>query len=856
MKRAITLYIGDPGQRADLDDGSFLLFNWATTDVTEIAQVKNGRSCSVTLPGTRTNDGIFGQIHRNDRRTLFSTPTNGIYFDASRRTPFTIYDDSGGLLETGYLKLDEVETDGAQHSFKCTLYGNLGSFLYALAYDSNGDKRTLADLDYKKHGSATVEDLSFTISAATVKAAWDRLAIADGGAWPSDKWDIINFAPAYNGYPRGAFNAEKGVYPGGGFLPNNVDGYTAPGPGGEVLVTMPTKKTEWEVRDLRSYLQRPVLRLAAFMDAICDPANNGGFTVDLSQSGLDATDFPVSNGWLTLPLLQDIDLKRAEESGTWSGGTAPVTSDPDNTRYTLALNPKVSGVGAVPWYLYTKEYLRNQISWVEITVTLSKNGVTVGQQVFRLSSVPWALGPGATPDYPTNIGYFDASGNWVNTDGPALELQFYGVDYDAVYYATMTYTYDESAGTVSPGLTLWSDPDDEMSATTGATLSVTASGTYRLMLSGSSRSFLTVTQDQLLKTNNTPADYLLSLVKMTNAKMYYDVAADTVRIVSEANYWSGGAKDITKRINRAKPITKTPLQFSARWYEWRLKYDHGDYAKYYENVYGRTYGAQRVNTGWDFDANTLEVVDAVVFRGAVQILESSQYYTDVNVGGYSLPAVFIESGATYALVNAAGETEQVAIPAIDPANRSYINATYPYFDLFDKAQLHDADNAAYDERDTILYFENGDMAGVTGMGFFLSDDDAAMMVLNNDTPCWHLAQPANGAVALTDLPHFSKYLGWYGGDFGYPADVPIPGITPSDLFGLYDLYWAYDIRNAFTVDNPVVRCYVNWEGMQVGPQLLRGIYEFDGARWHLNKIINYSLTTWDDTLCEFVKYGN
>ena len=855
MKRAITLYIGSPEQRADLDDQSFILFNWATTDVTEIAQVKNGYSCSVTLPGTRTNDGIFGQMQRNDRKTVFDIPTNGIYFDASRRTPFTIYDDSGGILETGYLKLDEVETNGALHSYKVTLYGGLGSFLYALAYDSNGDKRTLADLDYKKHGSAVVEDLSFTISAATVKAAWDRLAIMDIYDWPADKWEIINFAPAYNGYPRGAFNADKGVYPGGGFLPNSVDGYTAPGPGGEVLATMPTKKTEWEVRDLRSYLQRPVLRMAAIIDAVCDPSNNGGFTVDTSESYVDPSYDVTQGGWLTLPLLQDIDLKRAEESGTWSGGTTPPTSDRDNTRYTLALAPKISGVGAVPWYLYTKEYLRHQISWVEITVTLMKNGVTVGQQVFRLSSIGWALGPGATPDYPTNIGYFDASGNWVNTDGPALELQFYGVDYDAVYYATMIYTYDESAGTVSPGLTLWSDPDDETSATTGATLSVTASGTYRLMLSGSSRSFLTVTQADLLKTNYTPADYLLSFCKRTNHRLQFDPVTGVVKIIHIDQYWQGTAKDITKRINRAKPITKTPLQFSARWYEWREKYDHGDWAKYYETVYGRTYGAQRVNTGWDFDANTLEVVDTVLFRGAVQILESSQYYTDVNVGGYDLPAVFVESGTTYALVNAAGETKQVAIPAIDPSNRTYINTTYPYFDLFDKAQLHDADNAAYDERDTLLYF-SATMVDVTGKRYILTDDNAAMMVLNNDTPCWHLAQPANGAVALTAIPHFSRMDGDRLLDWGIPAEIPVPGLNYADLYGEYEINWQDYITKHFTVDNPVVRCYVNWEGMQVGPQLLRGLYEFGGARWHLNKIINYSLTTWDDTLCEFVKYGN
>ena len=42
-------------------------------------------------------------------------------------------------------------------------------------------------------------------------------------------------------------------------------------------------------------------------------------------------------------------------------------------------------------------------------------------------------------------------------------------------------------------------------------------------------------------------------------------------------------------------------------------------------------------------------------------------------------------------------------------------------------------------------------------------------------------------------------------------------------------------------------------GLQVGPELLRRFFWWDGALWVLNKIDNYSLTTWDLAQCEFIQ---
>ena len=883
MKRAITLYIGTTGtsdRKADLGDQSFLLFNWATTDVTEIAQVKNGHSCTVTLPGTQNNDDIFGQMQRNDRRTAYGTRDTGAYFDPSARTPFTIYDDSGGVLETGYLKLESVETNGASHDFRVTLYGGLGSFLFSLAYDSQGNKRTLADLTYKLHGTATVVDPGFTISAATVKAAWDRLAIYDQYGWPSDKWEIVNFAPAYNGYPRGAFDANKGLYPVGGFLPAEVDGNTAPNGGTDTVVTFPTKKTEWEVRDLRSYLQRPVLRVAAFMDAICDTANNGGYNVDLSESTLTPDIGSVPGSWITLPLLQDLNLDIEEyyelftvDEDVNTPATLPVPATPGlPVNYTVKVTPRIYVTGAsmltdIQFSTEHKERVGVEdhyyLNVFVIYCTFWLSGTIVGQSapIYASSAARGTVippGSGIIPDgtRTTHYGYFAAGTGQGNWKGDPLTITFpASVEYDAVsvaaVYVATAENWDDPDNPPTPASSaVWNASDTQK---TVSSFILNPSGEALGSLTTTSRSFASVTKAKLLSSDYTPADYLLSLCKMTNHRLHYDHITNTVHVIDGNLYWQGTVVDLSKRINREKPITKTPLQFAARWYEWREKYDHGEWAQYYANVYGRTYGTHRVNTGYEFDANTLEVVDSVLFRGAVSILESSQYYVNVEAAGYAIPAAFLDAGTTYLLTSQTGDAVNAPIPAVDASIRAYMNTDHPYFDIFDKVQFHDADNAGYDERDTLVFLSG--MEDVTDRGYILTDDSTTMMELNNDTPCWHLSQPPSGAYALTAIPQFTRYDGDGLLDYGIPAEVPLPDVNVPDLYGVYEVCWKDYIEASFKVDNPVLRCYVNWDGMQVGPDLLRRIYEFDGARWHLNKIINYSLTTWDDTLCEFVKYG-
>ena len=295
MRRKITLYIAD--QLVDLDDQSLILFNYTMDDLSNPTVVRNSFSQQITLPGTPNNNRLFGDIFRLDRQVYNGSLQGGVSFNPSQKTPFTIYNEMNEVIESGYVKLDSVATMKVPE-YKVTLYGGLGSFFYSLSYDEQGNKRSLASLQYL--GDSPTE-LDFTINAQTVRDAWDT--VQDGVI--DDKWKVLNFVPAYEGIPNGNFSPDKAlVVPSDVGLADQVvvGGVTYKVKDGYALVNLAQPQDQWSVKDLRSYLQRPCISMRAIWEAICNPANNGGYTVD--KSAIDTDEY--ADLWVTLPLIPSL----------------------------------------------------------------------------------------------------------------------------------------------------------------------------------------------------------------------------------------------------------------------------------------------------------------------------------------------------------------------------------------------------------------------------------------------------------------------------------------------------------------------------------------------------------------------
>ena len=336
MRNDIHLFINN--QEVDLTEDQSILFTYQLEDRTNPTTVKNHYSKNITLQeteGTPNNHLIFGCFHNSDRR-IGQGGTYGNQYDASKRVPFQVFV-NGDLQESGYAQLTKVTKKGKQIIYNVTLYGGLGDFWYSLHTKEDGSTRTLADLIWKNRDNndeimTPDEEFDFTINKETVFDAWTRLRTVQTSAGRR-LFDTINFATLYDGVPQG-FDADKALintYNAPTFpttITSGESAYTTVNSYG--LGEFDSSYDAWAVRDLRSYLQKPVLNVRRLIETICDPENNGGYNVDLDPSFFNDANPYYSKAWMTLPsLIIDSENNNSETYGNNLPSFNPVTMQTD-----------------------------------------------------------------------------------------------------------------------------------------------------------------------------------------------------------------------------------------------------------------------------------------------------------------------------------------------------------------------------------------------------------------------------------------------------------------------------------------------------------------------------------------------
>lgn len=330
MRQEIELFLG--GRSVEFNEPPEILFSYIRTDYTDPTVLRNSYSKTLTIEGTPNNNQIFNSIYHLDKIADYGT------FNPAKRMEFQLFS-NGDILEQGYAKLDKINKNEKNITYDITLYGGLGEFLYNLSYDQTaegsdtsrggGEDRRLSSLVFYDETEPNKE-FDFDITKETVAEAWDALEKGTGAT----KWQYINFAPAYNGFPED-FDADKVLintqnstvpitYNNNGTT-GKTDGFPTSIQQGETtyraynnyaMAELPKEMTEWETRDLRSYLQRPVLSMKGFMDAIGNPANNGGYEVELDQGFFNDNNPYYSKAWFTLPMLKKDETETGQSAKT------------------------------------------------------------------------------------------------------------------------------------------------------------------------------------------------------------------------------------------------------------------------------------------------------------------------------------------------------------------------------------------------------------------------------------------------------------------------------------------------------------------------------------------------------------
>ena len=347
MKNEVRLFINDKEVEFADSKSSSILLNYTEKEFRNPTVVRNSYTKQITVPGTPSNNDVFGHIWNLERIQ------DGMDFNPIHKASFSLFVD-GRLFQRGYAKLDKVtgKDNGINYSF--TLYGGLGSFLYNLTYEPDSDARkTLYSLRYTTQDGEPHPDLDFTMDKDSVRDAWRQINREITGGEP--RWDVLNFVPAYEGYPD--FDADKVLINYNGMpevfrhadTVDNVRYSTIlngqPNDTGYSLATASEELTEWQTFDLRSYLQRPAISMYRIIQACCDPINNGGYQVKLDEHFFNQGNPYYIDGWMTLPRVSDLEGEGGSETEEVTG----VTLDKDGkngyaVNYTLHTLSSLSNV--------------------------------------------------------------------------------------------------------------------------------------------------------------------------------------------------------------------------------------------------------------------------------------------------------------------------------------------------------------------------------------------------------------------------------------------------------------------------------------------------------------------------------
>ena len=781
----IHLYIGNT--EVEFTANPEILYTYQVDDLTNPTVVKNSFSKTITIKGTKSNNHLFGHYWNVERMQVGGGDGSNVYFNASKKMDFQLFVGSE-LYESGYVKLDEVRRVGNDYEYDITLYGGLGDFFYNLSISDDGNEMKLSNLDFDK-------DIDFTINIDTVKNAWNSLKQGN-----DDKWSIINFMPAYNGLPDN-FDSDKLLMD---LSSTNLtkskteDGKTYKTKDGWVMAELPDEMTEWETRDLRSYLQRPCIRMKEIIKACCNPDNNGGYEVELDEDFFNENNPYWEDTWLSLPMIQTLEYDSGEQpiegatlmTKTTEGKTEGYmyqalefdmgefpTSSMSSISVRATINPNLSYPSTSYKWFWNKGGDSYHTGWAcygsLFCQLLAFNGDTVvgASDVYNLTSPirhdgklwygdnsRYSGGRSYTPYMGKSIysvlGFFRSNGfvrenatdvaqftftiNNLSTNVTALKMCYYwGASKDKLKKADYAYCcFDETKDTS------WVGHDWARSWHTSPTnMKMNLKGhNLKAVMGGTiGRTGTQVTKNLILNTEASPCDYLLSYCKMFGlyfSKLPYE---KKISIQTRKSFYDREKiTDISKDIDYSKNVTITPIAFGSKWVEFAQEQDETQYAKDYKTTKGVVYGSKVLNTGYEFDSEKKQLLDTNIIKSGVEGLEKSKYFTCYNNDNKVRP--FFGYGMKYNLYNNDDTIELIGTNATG-SNLLGINedSNLKYYDTFPKMQFHDKSNEPTDGNNCLVFFsgfKNLTTGRANPINYFLTDDNYYQTQLNEGEPCW------------------------------------------------------------------------------------------------------------------------
>lgn len=177
-----------------------------------------------------------------------------------------------------------------------------------------------------------------------------------------------------------------------------------------------------------------------------------------------------------------------------------------------------------------------------------------------------------------------------------------------------------------------------------------------------------ITKNMLLKTEASPADYLLSYSKLFGLYFIKDIDTKTITICNRNTFFKNEIEDWSDKIDYSRDIIVTPILFDKKWYLMSLDTPGTYFAQKYETEYDLIYGQQRMNTGYNFNSEVTELYSDNVFENVVSATDSDKYFRNFYNSRAKLVPAFVNDNISYTLYNGEEslETDMYGYHIVDP----------------------------------------------------------------------------------------------------------------------------------------------------------------------------------------------
>jgi len=881
----IKIYI--QGEELDLDSSTVISLNNQGTDFDNPSAVKNAYTKSITVSETKRNNQIFKNIWKLDTQYVNFNPKERI-------SAIICYGET--VIYSGYITLDSITNDSKKGiSYSFTFYGNTGDFFYNLMYDENGDERTMDSLYFRFHD---VDNNIFTkdyennytlISMSTnyLGKIFDKFN--SNSSYKPDITPIPLNQGVYEDFDNSKVMVNSKDMPSQwsdiiNWSGNTKEGYYLLDAGDRDLI-------EWETQSLRANRQQLAVRTRTILNAISDPDNNGGYTVewdsDITSTPWYEDSYVICNQ-MEFEESTDTSVKIATTIDTTIGlqnqwHTSYITNDSGTTTFNTntMLNPVLSFdilpvfedgdrnniYGGFPLLKTVYKYERTEcVGGIAIKVEQLVNGSVVAKSDTYFytntdssislnayySNIKSLIGEDFTyikqeeqftqiVEYPwlyTGDEHIKFDLNLVKSNASTLRL--------SVGFFTLV-PYYPALITQSNRVSYIRLRFDKLNPTIPFANGFT-SGVYEGATDGSKT--VNVTKNMLFAGFPTPYKFLTDFTKMFGFKYITDTTEKTIKIVTHKNYYLDKIVDIN--YDKSQSIKVVPYLTDKKWNLWTLETPETYPSVLYSKKNNKLdYGALQLSTNVNFSNEKNEMLEDSSFVNNIpyqlnaqtfnKIAYSTSYYPVVTLLPIYTAVSWDDSDDEIEEQRFGYSTQQTLVSVNDPVGTKI--ASFNKDNEFENVALS-------------FVFLNGTI-NVSSQNIYLSDDNEVQNTVNGNY-CYILTNSEydinNKQIfkKVNALPKFVKSTDSSSWNFEIPTYKFIEETTEAQQdLTIYNYWWKKWTEDQYSKETKKVELSVFLPNTNMN-DLFRQFYQFDGCLWILNKVTDWNVENNIPTKCEFI----